>query len=98
MSRFTPRGRRGSQPDVTLAWEDGKLSGDEDAAMVRALAEAYEVKLIVFPGGAPGSRYHHLQNPWAAHELMCMVFQGLLQLVEGSLPHLSPKLPKQAVQ
>lgn len=97
MTRFTLQGRRLPDAMVTITWEDGQLSGDADAvAMVRVLAEAYEGQTIVLTPG-PSSRHDHLKNPWAARELMCMVFWGLPRQIAGSLPRL-PDPPKGAIR
>jgi hypothetical protein len=94
MTRFVLRGRRGDQLDVTLAWEDGALSGDPDAAaMVRDLAAMYEGKLMGPPGG-PRSTRRHLEHPFTAYELMRMVYaRGYAHIIEGSLPPLHDDLP-----
>jgi hypothetical protein len=99
MTRFTLQGRRiGQAALITLTWEDRTLSGDADAAaMVRDLAEAYEGQWLLFPAGQYSIR-RHLENPWAARELMCMVFAGgRPKQIEGALP-LLPDPPEGAIR
>jgi hypothetical protein len=77
MTTFTLRGYSDSRAEVTLTWEDGQFCGSdpEMVAMILRLAAAHKGVLFILPGGMR-SMHRHLENPWAAYQLMGMAFRG----------------------
>jgi hypothetical protein len=90
MTRLVFSGIRNGQL-VRVAWQDGALSGDPECCMwIRYLARVLEGR-VVGPIGGPYSSSDHLQDPYAASEIIKSIFPGKVQVM-GDLPlRLAPK-------
>jgi hypothetical protein len=85
MTKLTFTGTRNGK-QISITWEDGALSGDEQVTgWIKHYAAAMDGQ-IVGPVGGPYSTTDHLADPYAASELIRSIFPGSVQ-VEGDLPY-----------
>lgn len=85
MTTFSITGLRGDKR-VTIAWTDGKITGDADAvATLQAMADALE-GTVQGQFGGPYTVTDHLSSPYTACAMMKLLFERGTTTQTGKLP------------